>query len=165
MNTIQINSILRQYLGKNLFLGVFPSDRLPKIYSTPLCFVANTDPGRGEHWVAFWIDSTTNTEFFDSYARPPYLYPQFQYFFRQLKTSIVNFSVKPIQNYNSTCCGEYCIFYLYHKANGYSMSAILEMFPNRNINDCIVGNWIDERFDVQTPCNTTEGQICNKFSI
>ena len=59
MNTVQITYALKHdNITNKQFIGVFPSDRLPKkIKHYPCGFVANTDPRTkpGTHWVAFYF--------------------------------------------------------------------------------------------------------------
>jgi hypothetical protein len=78
MDTRQIICCLRD-VGS--FLGVFPSDLLPK-YSIALygTLIVNTDPQTesGSHWLAIHFQSLSSTEFyFDSYGLPP-LIPSIQ---------------------------------------------------------------------------------------
>ena len=71
MNTIELNDILKKHIDN--FIGVFPSDKIPKIpRRRPVSLICNTDPSSksGKHWVAFYFpnDDSAPIEFFDSYA-------------------------------------------------------------------------------------------------
>ena len=138
MNTLQIKRALeRNPYTKKTFCGVFPADQLPKtFYTFPCGFVANTDPSTqpGTHWVSFYFPSREKGEFFDSYGHPPEHY---------------GFKFYEIQSSWSEVCGQYCIFYLYHKSRGYSMNKIVNLFTdNTSINDCNVACYVKKHFNV-----------------
>jgi len=80
MNTLQILHFLSKHSKtKSIFIGVFPSDRLPKtILKYAALIIANTDTSDqpGTHWIAFYFDSRRSAEFFDSGQ-----YPQKEKFF------------------------------------------------------------------------------------
>ncbi|KAL3076222.1 hypothetical protein niasHT_038359 [Heterodera trifolii] len=71
----QLEIILKRlHPTKNKFIGVFPSDRIPKRVSKfPHCMVVNTDKEgtRGEHWVACYALSHRRVEYFDSLGEHP----------------------------------------------------------------------------------------------
>ena len=146
MNTFQIKRALeRNPSTKKIFCGVFAADQLPKTIDTfPCGFVANTDPitEPGTHWVSFYFPSRDKTEFFDSYGYPPE-----HYGFESYK--IETWNKYKLQSSWSEVCGQYCIFYLYHKSRGYSMSKIVNLFTdNRRLNDCKVACYVKEHFNV-----------------
>ena len=147
MNTLQIKQALEsnRFTKKN-FCGVFAADELPKSLDTfPCGFIANTDPSTkpGTHWVAFYFPSHEKGEFFDSYGHPPEHYKSFKFY----KPEIWN--NRKIQSSWSEVCGQYCIFYLYHKSRGYSMSKIVNMFTNNtSLNDCNVACYVKKHFNV-----------------
>ncbi len=129
MNTSQINYALEQdLLTRKIFRGVFPSDKLPQtIEKYPCGSVAKTDPSNkpGTHWVAFYFPSEEQGEFFDSYGQPPNSY-------RKSFKNVLNkhsydwkSNTHKLQSKWSNVCGQYCIFYLAHKARGFSMGKII----------------------------------------
>ncbi|GFU22247.1 hypothetical protein NPIL_593151 [Nephila pilipes] len=75
MNSLQIKKILQQDLWtKKYFLDVYASDCLPeRIMCYPACFVCNVDSSAqpGSHWLAFYLLSPNEGEFFDSYGNEP----------------------------------------------------------------------------------------------
>ena len=148
MNTLQIKKALEQnrFTKKN-FCGVFAADELPKTVDTfPCGFIANTDPSTkpGTHWVAFYFPSHEKGEFFDSYGYPPEYYGK-SFKFYKLET----WNSRKIQSSWSEVCGQYCIFYLYHKSRGCSMNKIVNMFTdNTSLNDCNVACYVKKHFDV-----------------
>ena len=143
MNTLQIERALkRNRFTKKIFVGVFAADQLPKINTFPCGFVANTDPSTepGTPWVAFYFPSIGKGEFFDSYGHRPQYYG-----FDETET----WNTRTLQSSWSEVCGQYCIFYLYHKSRGYSMSKIVNLFTDKaNLNDCNVACYVKKHFNV-----------------
>ena len=151
MNTDQIKRALeRNPSTKKILDGVFAADQLPKTIATfPCGFVANTDPSTepGTHWISFYFPSPESLVFtfphlFDSYGHPPEHYGFKLY-------AIETWNNRKLQSSWSQVCGQYCIFYLYHKSRGYSMSKIVNMFTNNTrLNDCKVACYVKEHFNV-----------------
>ena len=146
MNTHQIKRVLeRNPYTKKTFCGVFAADQLPETVDTfPCGFVANTDPSTepGTHWVSFYFPSRDKGEFFDSYGYPPEHYGFKLY-------EIETWNDRKLQSSWSQVCGQYCIFYLYHKSRGYSMSKIVNLFSgNTRLNDCKVACYVKKHFNV-----------------
>ena len=144
MNTYQLKRALeRNPDTKKIFGGVFAADELPKTIDTfPYGFVANTDPSTepGTHWVSFYFPSRDKGEFFDSYGCPPEYYG-----FKRMDT----WNSRKLQSSWSEVCGQYCIFYLYHKSRGYSMSKIVNLFTgDTRLNDCKVACYVKKHFNV-----------------
>ena len=119
---------------------------MPKLDTFPRGFVANTDPSTepGTHWVSFYFPSREKGEFFDSYGYPPEYYGEpFQSY------NVETINSHKLQSSWSEVCGHYCIFYLYHRSRGYSMSKIVNMFSsNTMINDCKVSCYVKKHFNV-----------------
>jgi len=107
------------------FLGVFPRDRIPihDLTRFPCAYVANTDTHSrpGLHWVAFYHESPTHFEFFDSYGASPDLYG----FPLPIKFTGIFYNSHSIQGLFSSVCGEHCIFYLYYRSRKFSLHSIL----------------------------------------
>lgn len=136
-------------MTKKYFLDVFPSDQLPrKIHHYPACFVCNVDKSTepGTHWVAFYIPSPVELEFFDSYGNDPTFFqgPISNYVSRFQQ---VMFNPIRLQSYVTAVCGQFCIFYLYAKCRGKTLKRILSEFVTDNLcNDHRVYNFIAKRF-------------------
>ena len=145
MNTLQLERALKHNtFTKKIFVGVFAADELPKLNTFPCGFVANTDPSTepGTPWVAFYFPSREKGEFFDSYGYPPGYYGFKSY-------EIETWNQHKLQSSWSNVCGQYCIFYLYHKSRGYSMSKIVNLFTdNTSINDRNVACYVKKHFNV-----------------
>ena len=109
MNTVQLFNCLTKIIKPpTKFLGVFPKNQIPAISSMtyfPVCFIANTDESTlpGSHWVAFWFDSPHYCEFFDSYGIAPHAYG--------FDVTISSYNHQTLQSFNSSVCGQYCLYY------------------------------------------------------
>lgn len=129
-----------------LFWDVFGADEIPcGAPSYPKCAIANTDPIRrpGQHWVAVYWDAPEQGEFFDSYAMTPSTYYQggWQCFDPMEKNPY------PIQQWSSDVCGDYCLYYLYHRCRGKSLREIVKPFSPTDLqyNDmAVVERVLDE---------------------
>jgi hypothetical protein len=134
MNTFEIEHICRSdpFISKQ-FLGVFPIDQLPTP-NFPSCFIANTSPSNapGEHWVAVAFDHSGRATYFCSFGQ----YPKraFRKYFAPFQWVRSN---RRVQNYNSTCCGHYCISWLLFFSKGVSLVDFMSMFTSHD-NDKLV---------------------------
>ena len=151
MNTVQIREALKQDpITSKKFCGVFPSDKLPQtVDKYPCGFVANTDPSSepGTHWVAFYFPSEQKGEFFDSYGQPPEQYRDS--FGDFLEPYEWQFNTRRLQSAWSDVCGQYCIFYLSHRARDLSMNKIVQLFTNNTmLNDAKVSQFVKRHFKV-----------------
>ena len=114
MKTNEIETILNHILStdKVNFLGVFPQDLIPSFDSLkfPACLVSNTDPSSkpGTHWVALYIVSPSQLEFFDSYGLHPHAYG--------FTFNLSEYNKTQLQSFSSNVCGEYCIYYLFKRS-------------------------------------------------
>jgi len=149
MDSLQLQRILSR---RPCFLDVYASDQLPsRISKYPACFVANIDPSTqaGSHWVAFYVVSPKELEFFDSYGHSP------QYFKGPLadfsfKFKHVTYNSVPVQSNKTAVCGQYCVYYLICKCRGQSLNDIMSSFVTKNIaNDIRVYNYVSKRFRVR----------------
>ncbi|GFS54245.1 uncharacterized protein TNCV_2527631 [Trichonephila clavipes] len=119
MFTSQISKILSKEAPRD-FLGVYPSDKIPKV-KKKAALVVNTDPHdeEGSHWLAMYIQDEKTIEFFDSYGFPPSVYePHISQYVKLFPNVIYNET--SLQNLTSNVCGQYCIFYLLKRCKGHS---------------------------------------------
>ena len=155
MNTQQIEYILKQddYVNP-IFQGVYAKDQLPD-FQYGSC-VVNTAPSteKSGHWVALFVTDST-VEYFDSYGGKP-LPSLAQRWKRKMWIS----NPIPLQSPLSAVCGHYCIYYLLHRARGFSMRSIVTDFGNDvDYNDEMVHDFIEERYNLETKLLDTEGVI------
>ena len=139
---------------RNIFVGVFPCNKIPKVEKLPFCLIANTKPHNhpGEHWVAIFVNKEGYGDFFCSYGlKPDKVFVDF------MGKHCVdwNYSQKCLQNIMSTTCGQYAVFFLHARANGLPLKKFMELFTkNQKENDTIVTTFINGLYDENT-------QICN----
>ncbi len=133
--------------------GVFPVNLLPPPDGLPFSLIANLDPDTqpGSHWVCIHMDMERRTEFFDSYARSPETKEIVQYLKKYGDSDELICCPKRLQGTFSSPCGQYCIYYLYHRLRGQSMNMIVNRFgEDLEENDSFVTTWVNNMFDLDT---------------
>ena len=106
MNSHEIDRALkRERSTRDLFVGVFAADTLPKEKEFPGGYIANTDASTqsGQHWVAFFCEKGV-IECFDSFATNPASYSP--YIERWLDDEYQIVQKETIQSEDSTVCGQ-----------------------------------------------------------
>lgn len=140
MNSIELSSALTRLRGVKT-KGVFPSDKVPRLYP-PADVIINTDPHfrPGEHWVALWISKNGDGIFFDSYGRPL----ANKCFLRRIKKYCKTFKCNKmkIQSDFSSVCGEFSFMFLSMMLRGYSLKKFCKLFSN----DCTRNDKIASKF-------------------
>ena len=140
MNSVQIEKILKSNLQtRNIFLGVFARDELPKLDRFPCCFVINTAKRShpGKHWLSFYYDKNKVCNFFDSYGNEPSFFNLDKYIYKTSKKLVSN--NKAIQSWKSENCGYYCILFIILRSSGHSMKQFCNLFDeNRDKNDQMI---------------------------
>ena len=116
----QQDEFIRRY-----FLDVYGADQVPCQVPYPRCAIANTDPidRPGQHWVALFWSSPNRGECFDSYAMMPTMYdPRWRCFdtFQQ--------NPRVLQQWSTDVCGDYVLYYLYHRCRGTPLQEIVQYF-------------------------------------
>ena len=166
LRCVQSDNVLRQN-----FKEVLPRDKLPKkvVKQFPVSYIVNTDTSReeGKHWVTVYLENDEWRDFFDSYGNPPSsLAEEFEKF---LKRNVVSYSFKDrrLQGAYSTVCGQFCLFYLYHRCRVYYTREIIRMFgKDADINDVLDNKIINEKYDAQFKVTDLEylvNQIARPF--
>lgn len=131
----------------------------------PLCLISNTDTskGDGEHWVALYLHSMHECEFFDSYGCNPSVYhidiPCKHYHLANKRT---------LQSQLSSVCGHYCLFYLSYRSRGFHSDRIFHCFTSGSLrhNDAVVRRSVIKllkrapSFAIPHPCFTAHNQSC-----
>lgn len=150
MDSKQIYNVLkRDKVTHDYFRGVFPLDLLgrksviSKKYDN--YYVCNTQPQTesGQHWVAVHVDkSQVVGEFFDSYGQKPL--QEFNNFLK-INTEKWYRTDKVLQSPFTSVCGQYCIFYVYHKCLGMSLTDILYLL-NVDNPDIVVNEFVNTRY-------------------
>ena len=128
------------------FVGVFPRDRLPDLYSFPCSVVINTEPSykKGEHWIALYFNERRFCEFFDSYGLPPSAYGLDKYI--QRFASDWNYNKYQLQGWFSSACRYYCIYFILLKSRHFSLDDVISLFSKSDfsLNDFKVEHVYDK---------------------
>lgn len=152
MNTFELwDALHHDSHAKDKTAGVFPRDYLTKIRkrSYPFGVIVNTskapDKDGGTHWVAVWLQSGKQAEFFDSFGKTAIFYgveihdfimrmaPQCEGKYKENYTQL--------QHPSSDLCGLFSLYYLYHKCRGFAMRRIIFSFTypeNLKSNDALL---------------------------
>ena len=144
MNTLQILKVLEQdrYV-KPLLRGVYAIDTLPKC--TNGAYVVNTAPSNhpGKHWVAVFV-CNSGVDYFDSYGGEPSSRLK-----RWCKNRSWSYNPVPLQSPLTSVCGQYCIYYLLHRARSITLDEmLLDFCTDVDHNDQFVFNFLEDRFDI-----------------
>ena len=90
----------------------------------------------GSHWVCYYHIRTPSghySEFFDSYGEGP------EYYDIQTPYPVLKINHRVLQKKTSASCGQFCLFYAYHRARGCSLEQILgKLSCDLNLNERIV---------------------------
>lgn len=137
MNSCEILQALRHLDARHV--GVYPADRVPRVWTRSTAIVANTDEHNrpGEHWVAFFLDEHGTGTYFDSYGIPP-LDSGFLLRLRRNST-IHRWNTQQLQGIFSQTCGQYSCVFLYYMCIGYDLNQFLTLFTeNCEYNDRLI---------------------------
>ena len=151
MDTVQLeDAIMRDPICAKIFGGVKAADKLPSYVSNSHKFyITNTQNLKepGEHWVVIY--SNMLPEFFDSCGQSPESYKkEFQYFLVNHGPNYIH-NERRLQNIDSDVCGNFCLFYIYHRSRNISMKRILKMFTtDLESNDRLVTRFCSKVFKV-----------------
>ena len=126
--------------------------------------VANTDPSNkpGTHWAAFYFPSAEKGEFFDSYGQSPDYYNNLLKRFLDTHSSEWSFNNRKLQSAWSDVCGQYCIFYLSHRARGDNIKRIIQLDKDTVLNDSKVAWFVKTHFKLK-PFNNGFVQCCKRL--
>ena len=152
MNSIQIETALNsEQMVRDIFVGVFAADELPKEKEYPGGYIANTDQSNqpGKHWVAFFCEKYGEIEVFDSYGYNPAVYSE--YLKNWIGDDFIIQSTSKLQEHESTVCGQYCMFYILLRCHGFTYEDVISALTrNKKINDKFVCKFINKYYKLNT---------------
>jgi hypothetical protein len=123
--------------SKKVFKYVVARDRLPKHIIYPSAYVINTHKSDqpGEHWLALYYDSNGFCTFFDSFARSPQEFGLENFIDRT--SSGWTYSQTRVQDFLTSTCGHYCVYFILLMSRGLKLNDILTLFDDKNflVND------------------------------
>jgi len=146
MNGSELERALTQNnITSRHFRGVFARDALP---SNPRkgFYIMNFDKTGepGSHWVCMEIGENSNT-YFDSYGRKP---PRFRHLMTFLGGKKMERNKKTLQHDYSTTCGQWCLYYIWRRCDGWTMKNITRPFNVKTplVNDYVMNHLIRKQF-------------------
>lgn len=151
LNTSQIRSVLNQIIPSTIKSDVYAADELKFVKGNQFAIVVNSDRAElpGQHWLAIYKDKNSRVmEFFDSFAIPIEFYDNNFVKFLRERFASVKCSNLQLQSLESECCGQFCLYFLYYRVNGYSFEDIIKSFSVKNykLNDRIATNFVVNNF-------------------
>ena len=162
MNSAQIHTVLSlDKCTRHTFKGVYPADQFQLDKEISSAVVVNTDPSDkpGQHWVAFWSHAG-QIEFFDSYGMKA------KHYFPDLNFDCI-YNMKCLQSDYSSCCGQYCIYFIILRSRGHSIKEIGGYFSeNKKWNDAMVTGFVNKHCNVNVAIidyNYVVQNCLNKF--
>ena len=146
MNNCELEKAIRQDpVTSEVFLGVYPRDKIPNPTSETNCLIVNTanEGTQGQHWVAMYKDGR-KYEFFDSYGRKAFAN-------KFIGNNLYTYNSTLIQSPISAVCGEYCLYYLHYRTRGYSIDEIVDnLLSHTDTPDVVVKDFAEQNFDLDT---------------
>ena len=129
MQASEIDRILHSFEN---FGGIFPADKLPECKKGKF-YIINSAPSSdsGKHWLAVYI--ATVPEFFDSLGHSPGFYHiNFEDLLVEQGPTYM-YNSRRLQNYGSSVCGQFCIYYILSRIQGNTMDDIVSRFDSHNL--------------------------------
>ena len=128
MNSKEIHDYMMQdkYIREH-FLGVFPVNKIPKVIPNSSILIVNQDRSdeEGSHWIVLHYIKNNVVEHFDSLGKRP-LKDIHNLLISKYKS--YKYNNKRIQNFNTSTCGLFCLYYSFYSARGYKFNEILKDF-------------------------------------
>lgn len=147
MDNLTLDKLLSSHPPtSSVYLGAFPSDKLPS--STPRVFAAivNTSPSRVSdtgHWIALY-GRGSRLVYFDSFGSPPPRRGPIAAFCKRFRTVLYNRVSH--QNSSENTCGGYCIYVLHRLCSGASFRVVINKFLNIAHDDAFIRDFVLSRF-------------------
>lgn len=147
---------------KKKFGGVFPRDALPTHKDKFCFFIVNLDPKHlpGSHWVAVAFKKDTSF-YFDSYGRPPIHRDILNFLVKNSR--IIKYNKKCFQNFKTSTCGLFSLYFLYRFARNLPMDR-LDM-KNTTRNELFIRRFLKEKLSLAKCCHSVHfsKQTCKAF--
>ena len=147
MNTSQFDKYFSEAALGGIWSGAQPANYIFQFsFQGPKFIVLNTDEsdGPGLHRVAVYLPDSGPLEFFDSLGKSPETYHG--YFKDWIVSSGRGYMRNEwrYQDYGTSTCGEFCIYYGVKRLRGETMRQILLTLDPRNLyyNDIIVSDFV-----------------------
>jgi hypothetical protein len=162
MNMLQILCTLRDV---KTFLGVFPSDLLPRTITQTGTIIVNCDPHTedGSHWLAINFQPKSFSGFyFDSYGLRPYI-PSICSLLKRT-CPVRNCNAVQLQGLTSSVCGQYCCVFALYLDKGYSPKQLISLFDPRTADKQVAQMFASEFWSVRETSSGDSGQCCTCYN-
>ena len=143
--TLNTKDLLQFVTTKNNLktkVSIFPIDKLPPKIMENHFLIVNSEPSisPGRHWIVMHFPQQSIPEFCDSLGKCPsfYSYTMLDYLIQNNNYGFV-YNYDKLQNDESTNCGVFCLYFIYHRIKGVSFKNIMKRFyENENENEDII---------------------------
>ncbi|KMQ87608.1 hypothetical protein RF55_13066 [Lasius niger] len=110
--------------------------------------VVNTDKHdeTGTHWLSIYLQNEQTLEFYDSFGLPPEVYGEDISRFVK-KYSDVVWNSTPVQSLTSNVCGQFCIYFIVKRSQGFCMKMIVSPLVGKK-NDFRMYQFVKKRYGV-----------------
>ena len=126
MNTTEIQEILARDPATH-GVQVCALNQLPKVIKQrPQLFIVNTQESHrpGKHWLTLYFPRVGPVECFDSLGRGPrYYHWRLERYLKKHGGYLV-YNRKRYQQAGTKTCGQFCLYYAYHRCTGHSIQDI-----------------------------------------
>ena len=142
MNTEEINRLLfADQQTKDIFCGCYAKDNILNQFHEkyPKAYIVNTHDhfNPAEHWVAMYFESSFTGTYFDSYGIS-LMHREFAMFMSR-NTAKWDYNQEMIQDFFSTNCGKFCIYFIRQRSKNVSLHDLVNVFSNDlNINNVLI---------------------------
>ena len=130
----------------------------------PTAVITNTRNSKhiGEHWVAFYIISPTQTEWFCSFGSALWDYPEIKFPTHAIK--IIKQNCFALQSETTNTCGLWAMRFISERAQGHSFEKFLSSFGcNRGYNDWKLMQWSKKTFEFYTPAKIYDKSVTIRY--
>ena len=146
MNSEEITKLLfADKFTKDIFCGCYAKDQILNQHykKYPRAYIVNTHDHYkpGEHWVAMHFENSYTGSYFDSYGIAP-IQREFSLFMSR-NTAKWNYNCTMIQDFSSTNCGKFCVYFIKQRSRAVSLYDLVNVFSdNLQLNDEIIENFV-----------------------
>lgn len=150
MDTNQLHSILsNDPFAKHHFIGVFPSDRLPKSVPAKCSLVVNLDKHNmpGSHWVSVYVNRS-HCYIFDSFGTFPTCLKRWA---KTLRGRQCVYNKVAHQRLDEITCGGYSVYVICELARGRRFVEIVRKFERQRYDDAFIRRYLASAHGVQIP--------------
>lgn len=155
------------YVTKLNFKGCYSSDEIEKLnkkVTEKNFYIINLDKSNepGSHWICIMLTPLGKNYFFDSYGMPPYLTE-----FKKFMNDSYQYNKICLQHHLSTSCGQWCMYFIFHKCLNLPLKVLFDKFNKRNKlkNDTLVVHIVNHIFKLSSePVSKIfmKKQLCKK---